>query len=440
MMRWSQWKLHYRSFHTKFSVTGRPSQPAYHVQLLWASTNHPIALIAKTSPPPQIAVGEVVPALIDFHHYYISQTGNDKRPLAEVTTTAMSAPTCTRQMRRCLVTGRSLGVRYFPASAVDERSLGMVMPVPMHMPVAVAMMVNTVHLKKTNYKYHSLEHTEKVKDPTKKSGMFHYISQVAPKGCCPQKCMQAYETLNAPVPSPASASDPAPNESLLHSTPIFLLYMTSTRNHRCTASSAWRYFLSRQSTSSAAFIFIAPVMAVSVRLGDWNLQTDPDCSTAAGDNECTSPVQDIAIEKITVPSNYTGTGSPAVKQDIALLRLARKVEFNDSVAPICLPLDKAGWTSYSTENGQFHESGWGKTPDGNGGKQREGEDEVVSPPLWRRIAQDYSLRNRSATATLHAIEPASLQSAFRVAAGGGGGGKMGRRRYKRRRRRPCRTP
>uniref|UniRef100_A0A182PLL0 CLIP domain-containing serine protease n=1 Tax=Anopheles epiroticus TaxID=199890 RepID=A0A182PLL0_9DIPT len=106
---------------------------------------------------------------------------------------------------------------------------------------------------------------------------------------------------------------------------------------------------------------------VSVRLGEWNLQTDPDCANTAGDTDCASSVQDIGIEKITVPSNYTGTESPAVKQDIALLRLARKIEFNDSVAPICLPLDTSTWVDYSTEQGgRFYESGWGNTPDAIG--------------------------------------------------------------------------
>ncbi|XP_052889278.1 CLIP domain-containing serine protease B4 [Anopheles moucheti] len=106
---------------------------------------------------------------------------------------------------------------------------------------------------------------------------------------------------------------------------------------------------------------------VSVRVGDWDLQTDPDCTTIADNNECTVPVQDIAIEKITVPSNYTGTGSPAVKQDLALLRLARKVAFDESVAPICLPFKAASWTNYNPESDYFYESGWGKTPDATGG-------------------------------------------------------------------------
>lgn len=105
---------------------------------------------------------------------------------------------------------------------------------------------------------------------------------------------------------------------------------------------------------------------MSVRVGELNLQTDPDCDdSTAGVTECASPVEDIPIEKITVPSNYTGTGSPAVKQDIALLRLARRVEFSESVAPICLPLNTSNWVGYSTEqDGSFYESGWGKTPDG----------------------------------------------------------------------------
>uniref|UniRef100_A0A182KCE2 CLIP domain-containing serine protease n=1 Tax=Anopheles christyi TaxID=43041 RepID=A0A182KCE2_9DIPT len=109
---------------------------------------------------------------------------------------------------------------------------------------------------------------------------------------------------------------------------------------------------------------------VSVRAGEWNLQTDPDCDAGAGDTICASPVQDIAIEKITVPSNYTGIGSPAVKQDLALVRLTRKVEFSAGVAPICLPLDTTTWTDYSTE-GRFYESGWGKTPDDAGGSDNK---------------------------------------------------------------------
>uniref|UniRef100_A0A182ND67 CLIP domain-containing serine protease n=1 Tax=Anopheles dirus TaxID=7168 RepID=A0A182ND67_9DIPT len=106
---------------------------------------------------------------------------------------------------------------------------------------------------------------------------------------------------------------------------------------------------------------------VSVRMGEWNLQTDPDCTAANGpDTVCTTPVQDVAIEKVSIPANYTGTGSPSVKQDIALLRLARKITFDASVAPICLPLESSSWANYNLEGGRFYESGWGKTADASG--------------------------------------------------------------------------
>uniref|UniRef100_A0A182QSW2 CLIP domain-containing serine protease n=1 Tax=Anopheles farauti TaxID=69004 RepID=A0A182QSW2_9DIPT len=106
---------------------------------------------------------------------------------------------------------------------------------------------------------------------------------------------------------------------------------------------------------------------VSVRMGEWNLLTDPDCTPNDGtDSICTTPVQDVAIEKVTIPSNYTGTGSPTVKQDIALVRLARKITFDSSVAPICLPLSSTSWDNYNPESGRFYESGWGKTSDASG--------------------------------------------------------------------------
>lgn len=105
----------------------------------------------------------------------------------------------------------------------------------------------------------------------------------------------------------------------------------------------------------------------SVRVGEWDLQSNPDCTASDGSNvDCTKPVQDVAIEKITIPSNYTGTSSPTVKLDIALLRLARKVELSESVAPICLALDAELRRGVNLESGRFVESGWGKTPDAAG--------------------------------------------------------------------------
>lgn len=104
----------------------------------------------------------------------------------------------------------------------------------------------------------------------------------------------------------------------------------------------------------------------SVRVGDWDLHNEVDCEKTGDNAECAEPAQDVGIAKITIHSNYTGTGTPAVKHDIALLRLARKVPASSSVAPICLPLDPEVRRQVDLENGRFVETGWGKTPDATG--------------------------------------------------------------------------
>uniref|UniRef100_A0AAG5CRU8 CLIP domain-containing serine protease n=1 Tax=Anopheles atroparvus TaxID=41427 RepID=A0AAG5CRU8_ANOAO len=105
----------------------------------------------------------------------------------------------------------------------------------------------------------------------------------------------------------------------------------------------------------------------SVRVGDWDLKgADKDCEEFNGGTECIEPAQDIAIEKITIHTNYSGTQSPAVKNDIALVRLAQKVPESILAGSICLPLDPSVRQQVDLEQGQFVESGWGKTPEAAG--------------------------------------------------------------------------
>lgn len=80
---------------------------------------------------------------------------------------------------------------------------------------------------------------------------------------------------------------------------------------------------------------------VSVRLGEWDLSTDRDCRT--DDPEfCSLPVVDNKIVEIIIHKDYR-MNSKSQHFDIALLRLEKTVEFNDFVAPICLPLDSSLW-------------------------------------------------------------------------------------------------
>lgn len=60
-----------------------------------------------------------------------------------------------------------------------------------------------------------------------------------------------------------------------------------------------------------------------VRLGEHNLSTKKDCEDGAG---CAPPPKDIDIEDIIPHPDYF---KPELRNDIALIRLAEKVEIRD---------------------------------------------------------------------------------------------------------------
>lgn len=70
-----------------------------------------------------------------------------------------------------------------------------------------------------------------------------------------------------------------------------------------------------------------------VRLGEWNLQTNPDCDEK---NLCAPLAVDLAIAKTIVHESFVPF-SVDQSNDIAIVKLAGTVEFNDFVKPICLP-------------------------------------------------------------------------------------------------------
>lgn len=78
----------------------------------------------------------------------------------------------------------------------------------------------------------------------------------------------------------------------------------------------------------------------SVRVGEWDIETYVDCDRNDPTN-CAPPVVSIPIAQMIPHENYN---KKSAQNDIALLRLQNKVEFNDFVQPICLPLDPKLWT------------------------------------------------------------------------------------------------
>lgn len=89
-----------------------------------------------------------------------------------------------------------------------------------------------------------------------------------------------------------------------------------------------------------------PWNLTSVRVGEWNLETEIDCHSD-DDTFCAPKHLDIEIEEKIFYEDYNFK-SKEQYFDIALLRLAQELTFNDFVSPICLPLDTRLWTKNFT--------------------------------------------------------------------------------------------
>ncbi|XP_058449125.1 melanization protease 1-like [Malaya genurostris] len=95
----------------------------------------------------------------------------------------------------------------------------------------------------------------------------------------------------------------------------------------------------------------------AVRLGEWDVFTDPECKN--GDDDCYDPVQDIKVEKAIVHEKFINTRLQ-VHNDIALLRMVREARLSQTVAPICLPLDER-FAKRRYEGLRMLVAGWGQT-------------------------------------------------------------------------------
>ncbi|KAK3921691.1 Serine protease easter [Frankliniella fusca] len=87
-----------------------------------------------------------------------------------------------------------------------------------------------------------------------------------------------------------------------------------------------------------------------VRLGEWDTATDPDCQNTV----CAPPVYDVDPESVIVHQDYN---NPRFANDIALVKLAQKINFNGWVAPVCVPYGELLSRSYEWERTEV--AGWG---------------------------------------------------------------------------------
>lgn len=94
-----------------------------------------------------------------------------------------------------------------------------------------------------------------------------------------------------------------------------------------------------------------------VRLGEQNLQTNPDCGEGTRDDFiCAPPYIDAGVEQQIVHDDFNQN----VHNDIALLKLDQEIQYNQFIRPICLPMSQ----SFDTDNLNFIVTGFGKTESG----------------------------------------------------------------------------
>ncbi|KAL5284644.1 CLIPB1.2 family protein [Megaselia abdita] len=125
----------------------------------------------------------------------------------------------------------------------------------------------------------------------------------------------------------------------------------NTKGFHCGATLISRRYLITASHCINAHSLPTDWKPISVRLGEWDISTDMDCD----EFDCTDPIVDVPIAKIIGHEEY----DPNVKNlpnDIALLRLSRKIDYSDFIKPICLPVNP----NVPSDALKMDIAGWGK--------------------------------------------------------------------------------
>nr|ASN76826.1 prophenoloxidase activating factor 1 [Octodonta nipae] len=96
---------------------------------------------------------------------------------------------------------------------------------------------------------------------------------------------------------------------------------------------------------------------VSVRLGEWNANSNVDCVGVQRKMKiCNDPPVDVGIES-AIPHERYNVNDDNRHNDIGIVRLNRKVSYSNFVRPICLPLPNEA----SRPGEGLFVSGWGRT-------------------------------------------------------------------------------
>ncbi|XP_020712979.1 serine protease easter [Ceratitis capitata] len=98
----------------------------------------------------------------------------------------------------------------------------------------------------------------------------------------------------------------------------------------------------------------------SVRLGEWDTRTDPDCEVDInGKKSCAPPFIELGIERKISHPNYISESKEQF-YDVGLIRLEGSVTYTNFLRPICLPASRE-FCENMFVNTTMEVAGWGAT-------------------------------------------------------------------------------
>lgn len=143
-----------------------------------------------------------------------------------------------------------------------------------------------------------------------------------------------------------------------HPSPFFTA--NNARGHHCGGSLVNSRYVVTASHCVNGKDIPADWRLTAVRLGEWNLQTNPDCEIdVRGEKDCAPEHIDVRVER-AIPHPLYNPNSRNQVNDIALLRLERSIAYTDFVRPICLPLSP-NLRAATFDGIVMDVAGWGKT-------------------------------------------------------------------------------